>query len=65
MRKSAVKHGAFRQFGGAKEAAFTPGALRRITFSKSGGVRLNDDAFGCLDCGLFWGEVEAENCRSL
>jgi len=65
MRNSAVKHGAFRQFDGAKEAVSGPGDFRWITFSPKLGVRLNDNAFGCLDCGLVWGEVEAENCRSL
>ena len=43
---------------------FKPDNMKFWSFSFSGGVGMQKNAFGCLDCGFIWSEADAEALAS-
>ncbi len=48
------------QHGGSTSAVFRPAKTRFATLSVAGGVKVAEESFACLDCGLIWGQAAPE-----
>ena len=55
-----VATGDITEDGGNSFVVFRPASLRFRRFRLNNGVRLQEEAYACRDCGLAWGFVDPE-----
>src|SRR5581483_6844994 len=55
-----VTKGRIENYDSHGSAIFRPHGLRMLSFTPSGGTKLSEEAYACLDCGLVWSSTPAD-----